>query len=127
MNRAKARPSVSPSGHAKGEPRGGQHAGSPVGARGDGSLLRVAVVPNARRTGADGLHDGALRVRLAAQPVEGQANARLLAWLADELGCAKRAVRLHRGDTTRRKVVEIDLPAAAVTDWLERVTSAGSP
>ncbi|MBE0550532.1 MAG: DUF167 domain-containing protein, partial [Rubrivivax sp.] len=32
-----------------------------------GSLLRVAVVPNARRTGADGLHDGALRVRLAAQ------------------------------------------------------------
>jgi hypothetical protein len=89
--------------------------------------LRVAVVPNARRTGADGLHDGALRVRLAAQPVEGQANARLLAWLADELGCAKRAVRLHHGDTTRRKVVEIDLPAAAVTDWLERVTSAGSP
>jgi hypothetical protein len=89
--------------------------------------LRVTVVPNARRTGADGLHDGALRVRLAAQPVEGQANARLLAWLADELGCAKRAVRLQRGDTTRRKVVEIDLPVATVAHWLERVTSAGVP
>lgn len=127
MNGAKARPSVSPSGHSKGEPRSVQHAGSPVSARGDGSLLRVTVVPNARRTGADGLHDGALRVRLAAQPVEGQANARLLAWLADELGCAKRAVRLQRGDTTRRKVVEIDLPVATVAHWLERVTSAGVP
>ena len=127
MNGARARPGASPSGHAKGEPRSAPNEGYPVSARGDGSLLRVAVVPNARRTGADGLHDGALRVRLAAQPVEGQANARLLAWLADELGCAKRAVRLHHGDTTRRKVVEIDLPAGAVTDWLERVTSAGSP
>ncbi len=95
-----------------------RHAGAwpclSAGSAGDGSLLRVAVVPNARRTGADGLHDGALRVRLAAPPVEGKANARLLAWLADELGCARRAVRLQRGDTARRKAVEIDLPAAAV-------------
>jgi uncharacterized protein (TIGR00251 family) len=95
-----------------------------LSARDSGSLLRVAVVPNARRTGADGLHDGALRVRLAAQPVEGQANARLLAWLADELGCAKRAVRLQRGDTTRRKVVEIDLPDGTVAHWLARVVGA---
>jgi len=98
-----------------------------LGERGGGSLLRVAVVPNARRTGADGLHDGALRVRLAAPPVEGQANARLLAWLADELGCAKRAVRLQRGDTSRRKAVEIDLPAAAVAAWLARVLAADAP
>jgi uncharacterized protein (TIGR00251 family) len=101
-----------------------------LSARAEGALLRVAVVPNARRTGADGLHDGALRVRLAAQPVEGQANARLLAWLAAELGCAKRAVRLQRGDTSRRKAVEIDLPAATVAEWLARVVGApgaGSP
>lgn len=97
-----------------------------LSASGEGSLLRVAVVPNARRTGADGLHDGALRVRLAAQPVEGQANARLLAWLAAELGCAKRAVRLQRGDAARRKVVEVDLPAAAVAEWLARMAAAAA-
>jgi len=91
-----------------------------LSARGEGSSLRVAVVPNARRTGTDGLHDGALRVRLAAPPVEGQANARLLAWLADELGCARRAVRLQRGDHARRKTVEVDLPTAAVAGWLSR-------
>lgn len=97
-----------------------------LSARGEDSLLRVAVVPNARRTGTDGLHDGALRVRLAAPPVEGQANARLLAWLADELGCAKRAVRLQRGEAARRKAVEIDLPVAAVAAWLAR-TLAPAP
>lgn len=80
--------------------------------------LDVVVTPNARRTGADGLHDGALRVRLAAPPVDGKANAALLAWLADELGCARRAVQLLRGDSGRRKRLRIDLPEAQVAAWL---------
>ena len=87
---------------------------------GDGLWLAVSVVPNAKRTGADGLHDGALRVRLAAPPVEGQANARLLAWLADELGCPKRALTLLRGETSRRKQVQVDLPEAKVAAWLAK-------
>ncbi len=88
--------------------------------RGEGSALSLAVAPNAKRTGADGLHDGALRVRLAAPPVDGKANERLLSWLADELGCARRAVRLLHGDSARRKAVEIDLPPAHVAAWLAR-------
>lgn len=78
----------------------------------------MSVVPNARRTGVDGLHDGALRVRLAAPPVEGQANARLLAWLAGELGCAKRDLVLLRGGAARRKLLAIALPEADVAAWL---------
>jgi hypothetical protein len=89
-----------------------------LAARAAGCVLQLSVAPNARRTGADGLHDGALRVRLAAPPVDGKANERLLAWLADELGLPKRAVRLLRGDSARRKTVEIDAPAQAVQRWL---------
>ena len=63
MNAAQNRPGVSPPDAPRGEPWSAQHTGSPVSAHGSASLLRVAVVPNARRTGADGLHDGALRVR----------------------------------------------------------------
>lgn len=85
-----------------------------------GCQLDVAVVPNARRTGVDGFHDGALKLRLAAPPVEGQANARLVAWLADELGCPKRAVQLLRGDTSRRKQLAIALPVEAVAAWLTK-------
>ena len=94
---------------------------------GDGCLLRVAVVPHARRTAVDGVHDGALRLRLAAQPVDGQANSRLLAWLAGELGCGKRCVRLRRGGTSRRKEVQVDLPATVVADWLASVPAAPAP
>jgi uncharacterized protein len=83
-----------------------------------GALLSVAVVPGARRTGADGLHDGALRVRLVAPPVDGKANDALVAWLAGELGLPRRAVRLTRGASARRKQLEIDLPPADVGRWL---------
>jgi uncharacterized protein (TIGR00251 family) len=91
-----------------------------LAARGDGSLLNMAVVPNARRTGADGLHDGALRVRLVALPVDGQANELLVEWLAHELGLPRRAVRVVRGATSRRKAVEIDLGQEMVARWLDR-------
>ena len=81
-------------------------------------VLTLAVQPNARQTEVVGLLEGALRVKLAAPPVDGQANAALTAWLAKELGLAKRAVRLRRGVAARHKQVEIDAPMAAVHAWL---------
>lgn len=83
-------------------------------------VLDVSVSPNARRTACDGLHDGALRVRLAAPPVDGKANDALQAWLADELGCARRDVQLRRGLASRRKQFELALPAERVSQWLQR-------
>jgi uncharacterized protein len=82
-------------------------------------VLDVVVSPNARRTRADGLHDGALRVRLVAPPVDGKANALLLAWLAAELGLSQRALSIVRGATSRRKAIA--LPAGCeqeVARWL---------
>lgn len=92
-----------------------------LAARGDGVLLAVSVVPNAKRTAADGLHDGALRVRLAAPPVDGKANDALVEWVAGELRQPRRAVRLLRGASSRRKQLEIDLDAGAVAAWLARI------
>ena len=91
-----------------------------LSARGEGSLLRVAVVPNARRTGADGLHDGALRVRLAAPPVEGKANEALLRWLPYRLGLRVRDLTIVSGETSRLKRVRFDstLSAAEVEQRL---------
>lgn len=87
-------------------------------------VLTVAVQPNARQTEATGLHEGALRVRLAAQPIEGQANTALTTWFARELGLAKRDVRLKRGAAARHKQVEIDAPLADVQAWLKRTLGA---
>jgi len=98
-------------------------AGGPwpcVRAARDGVVLDVSVVPGAARTEPVGLHDGALRLRLAAPPVEGKANDALLAWLAAELRCPRRAVTLLRGATARRKQVAIAVPMAEVAAWLAR-------
>src|SRR5262249_55278638 len=89
-------------------------------ARGDGVLLHVSVVPNAKRTEVDGLHDGALRVRLAALPIEGRANGALVAWLAKSLGVPRRGVTLLRGESSRRKQLAIDVDLETVSRWLER-------
>jgi uncharacterized protein (TIGR00251 family) len=81
-------------------------------------LLDVSVVPGAKRTEVVGLHDEALRVRLAAPPVDGKANEALLAWLADQLGCAKREIQLIRGASSRRKHLAIAVPMPRVEAWL---------
>lgn len=90
----------------------------------DGSRLAVVVTPNAPRTRADGLHDGHLRVRLAAPPVDGKANAALLAWLAAELGLQRRDLQLLHGAGARRKRVALPVPQQQVAAWLERVTAS---
>jgi uncharacterized protein (TIGR00251 family) len=93
-------------------------------AAGQGCRLVVHVVPQAPRTGADGWHDGALRVRLAAPPVDGKANDALVAWLAAELGLPRRAVRVMRGAASRHKQLAIAADAAVVAAWLARVAPA---
>ena len=89
-----------------------------LGVRG-GVLLLVSVMPNAKRTEVDGLHDGALRIRLAAPPIEGRANEALVAWLARSLGIPKRSVELLRGESSRRKQVALDVPIEVARAWLE--------
>ena len=79
----------------------------------------MSVVPNAPRTIVDGTHDSALRVRLAAPPVDGRANNALVAWAAKSLRIPKTTVRVKHGQTSRRKVLEIDLPADVVAAWIE--------
>ena len=89
--------------------------------RGDGVLLRLSVVPNAKRTEVDGLHDGALRVRLAAPPIDGRANEALVAWLAKSLGVPRRGVEVLRGEASRRKQVAIAVSHDVAAAWLGAV------
>ena len=87
--------------------------------------LAVSVVPNAKRSGADGLHDGALRVRLASPPVDGKANAALIAWVAESLGLPRRAVSLVRGQTSRRKWLALEGPTPEIGDAVARMVTSG--
>lgn len=74
----------------------------------DGSLiLTLHIQPGARKTEIVGLHGEALKIRLAAPPVDGKANAALLGFLAKACGVSKSAVELVSGDTSRAKRVRL--------------------
>jgi uncharacterized protein (TIGR00251 family) len=70
--------------------------------------LRLKVVPGASRTESGGWLGDALKVRVAAPPEKGQANAAVLAWLAATLGLPVSALRIVTGHGAPRKTVEID-------------------
>jgi len=70
--------------------------------------LEVYVQPRASKTEVTGVHDGRIKIRLAAPPVDGAANAELVSFVASRLGVAKSKVRVVAGDASRRKVLEIE-------------------
>jgi uncharacterized protein (TIGR00251 family) len=70
--------------------------------------LEVYIQPRASKTELAGLHDGVIKIRIAAPPVENAANRALIDFIAQHLGIAKRSVRVVSGGTSRRKVLEID-------------------
>jgi uncharacterized protein (TIGR00251 family) len=67
----------------------------------------IRLTPRADRDAID-LVDGALRARVTAPPVDGQANAALVKLLARALGVPKSRVRVIRGQSARDKVVRVD-------------------
>lgn len=78
-----------------------------ISVHGDRVLVEVHVVPRASRTAIVGTHDGRVKVSLAAPPVDGAANAALVAFFAKALGRPKRDVELTRGETSRKKTLAI--------------------
>ena len=82
-----------------------------------GVRFRVRVQPRASKTEMAGGHGDAVRVRLAAPPVDGEANDELTGFLAKKLGVAKSAVTIVSGQTGRDKLIEVS--GARVADVRE--------
>ena len=81
----------------------------------DEALVALRVQPRASADAVLGEREGAIAIRLKAPPVDGQANAALLRFVASRLGVAPRAVVLVRGASGRQKWIRVEgLSAAAV-------------
>ena len=74
---------------------------------GDGLMLTLHIQPGARKTEVVGQHGDALKIRLAAPPVDGKANAALVAFIAAKVSVGKTAVEVVGGLTSRAKRVRI--------------------
>lgn len=89
----------------------------------DGALLfTVRVVPRASRSSLSGEHDGALRVRVAAPPVDGAANEELVRVLAEALGVSRRDVEIASGHSSKVKQIRA---RGATRERLESLAQAG--
>jgi uncharacterized protein len=82
--------------------------------------LEVYIQPRASKTELAGLHDGLLKIRVAAPAVENAANRALTEFVAERLGLARRSVRVAAGAASRRKVLEIErLSAKEIMERLQ--------
>ncbi len=81
------------------------------------ATLVVHVVPRARRTKVSGWHGDAIKVKVAAAPVDGAANAELVRFVAERVGVPRATVTIVSGVTARRKTVAV---AGVATDALAR-------
>jgi len=83
-------------------------------------VFAVRVVPRASRSEIGGEHDGALRVRITAPPVEGAANRELTRLLAKSFKLPQNAVEIVAGGNSKNKIVRVHGGDAARLEQLTR-------
>ncbi len=73
----------------------------------DGILIEVKVDPRSSKKGVSGIMENVLKVKLTAPPVEGEANEQLIEIISELTGVRKSDIRIVRGLSSKRKIVEI--------------------
>lgn len=73
-------------------------------------VLACHLQPGASSSGFVGVHGDRLKIRIAAPPVDGKANAQLIAFLAAAFDVPKQQIAIERGDSGRQKSVRIGSP-----------------
>ena len=73
----------------------------------NGLTFDIQVTPRATHAGIAGVQDEALKVKVTALPVEGEANAACIKLLAKELGLKKGQIAIFAGQKSRRKTILI--------------------
>jgi uncharacterized protein len=73
----------------------------------EGLLLRLHVQPRAKRNEIAGIHNGALKLKVSAPPVDDAANRAIIEYFASLLGISKSSCRIISGGKSREKMLQI--------------------
>lgn len=88
--------------------------------------LFVRVVPRASRSEVVGKDGQGYRIRIAAPPIEGEANHALIQFLASQLNIAPTSIKLLKGQGSKYKVLDIPLEPVVVERILQSRTQRTS-
>lgn len=72
-----------------------------------GVRLHLFIQPKASKNEVVGPHNGEIKIKITAPPIDGRANEGLIEYLSEHFKTAKRNITLVKGETGRHKVVDI--------------------
>ena len=96
------------------------NAGLQVSETGGGLTVRLHVLPRAKRGELAGFHNGALKVKVMAPPVENAANRAVIDFFSDLLGISKSNLKILAGNKSREKVLQIK--GISIADFLNMIS-----
>ena len=96
------------------------NAGLQVSETGGGLMVRLHVLPRAKRGELAGLHNGALKVKVMAPPVEDAANRAVIEFFSELLGISKSNLKILAGNKSREKVLQIK--GVSIVDFLNMIS-----
>ncbi|PIA17427.1 YggU-like protein [Coemansia reversa NRRL 1564] len=99
--------------------RNPQGEGGPVFRQGDKIGIRVHAKPCAHKNNITSIDNAYVHIRIAAQPLDGKANKKLVEFMAQLLGCPKSTIELVQGKKTNYKFLHIIHPKNSITDIVD--------
>jgi uncharacterized protein (TIGR00251 family) len=89
----------------------------------DGIILKIRVIPRASKASIQGVMGDALKIRIQSPPVDGQANAALIKFLAKQWNIPKSKIEILSGTTHRNKRLLITKPSKEMKAELRSLES----
>jgi uncharacterized protein len=86
-----------------------------------GLVIRLHVQPRAKRCEIAGIHNGALKIKVTAPPVDDAANRAITEFLSKEFGLSKSSIQILSGLKSRDKTIQIK--GLKLPDFLARISS----
>jgi uncharacterized protein len=70
--------------------------------------ISIQVQASAKKNEIVRFHDGIWHLKIAAPPVEGKANKKLVEFLSEVLDVSKSRITIEKGETSHRKLIMIE-------------------
>lgn len=91
--------------------------------RGNDIIIKVKIVPGSSKNKIIGVYNDALKISIAAPPVEGKANKKCIAYLAKYFDLAKSKIEIISGQTSKNKLIKIyDISPKEFLDKIEKIS-----